>query len=60
MFFTSLLDGSGMIHPEERWGAPLSCFTFPFTAMEEEIPRSEECLSLFSGIPCDTIKNLNY
>ena len=34
-------------------------FSFPFTAMEEEIPRGEECLSLFSGIPCETMRNLN-
>ncbi len=30
------------------------------TAMEEEILRGEECLSLFSEIPFDTIINLNY
>jgi hypothetical protein len=30
------------------------------TAMEEEILMGEECLSLFSEIPCDTIINLNY
>jgi hypothetical protein len=28
-------------------------------AMEEEIHRGEECLSPFTGIPCDTIFNLN-
>jgi hypothetical protein len=25
--------------------------------MEEEILRGEECLSLFSGIPCETMIN---